>query len=102
MTCCAADARAIRVAVPGGRSFPADTWVAVTGTYAGLEAHAVPVLRAGSAEPVPAPGDFSVGELELTPFSFFPGEHSASKLSGTLHEYIGLINYNWRVRFSDP
>ena len=53
-------------------------------------------------EPVPAPGDFSVGELELTPFSFFPGEHSASKLSGTLHEYIGLINYNWRVRFSDP
>lgn len=57
VTCCAADARAIRVAVPGGRSFPADSWVAVTGTYAGLEAHAVPVLRAGSAEPVPAPAE---------------------------------------------
>jgi uncharacterized SAM-binding protein YcdF (DUF218 family) len=53
-------------------------------------------------EPVPAPGDFSVGELDLTPFGFFPGEHAASKLSGALHEYIGLINYNWRVRLSRP
>jgi uncharacterized SAM-binding protein YcdF (DUF218 family) len=53
-------------------------------------------------EPVPAPGDFSVGELEFTPFSFFPGEHAAGKLSAALNEYFGLINYHWRVRFSRP
>ncbi|MPZ78104.1 MAG: YdcF family protein [Deltaproteobacteria bacterium] len=53
-------------------------------------------------EPVPAPGDFSIGETELTPFSFFPNEHAASELSATLHEYLGLINYHWRVRFSQP
>jgi uncharacterized SAM-binding protein YcdF (DUF218 family) len=53
-------------------------------------------------EPVPAPGDYSLGALEWTHFSFFPNEHAASKLSGTLHEYLGLINYHWRVRFSPP
>jgi uncharacterized SAM-binding protein YcdF (DUF218 family) len=50
-------------------------------------------------EPVPAPGDFAAGELEWTPLSFFPGEHAASELSAVLHEYLGLINYSWRVRF---
>jgi uncharacterized SAM-binding protein YcdF (DUF218 family) len=53
-------------------------------------------------EPVPAPGDFSVGGLELTPLSFFPSEHAADELAATLHEYLGLINYHWRVRFSPP
>lgn len=53
-------------------------------------------------EPIPAPGDFAVGELEWTPFSFFPGERAASELSAALHEYLGLINYHWRVRFSHP
>jgi len=50
-------------------------------------------------EPIPAPGDFAVGELEWTPFSFFPREHAASELSAVLHEYLGLINYHWRLRF---
>jgi len=57
-------------------------------------------FAARAPEPIPAPGDFSVGELELTPFSFFPGEHAASKLSGALHEYIGLANYYYRVNFT--
>jgi uncharacterized SAM-binding protein YcdF (DUF218 family) len=52
--------------------------------------------------PIPAPGDFSVGAFELTPFSFFASEYAASELSAALHEYLGLINYNWRVRFSRP
>jgi len=53
-------------------------------------------------EPVPAPGDFSLGEIEWTPLSFFPSEHAASEASAALHEYLGLINYNWRLRFSRP
>jgi uncharacterized SAM-binding protein YcdF (DUF218 family) len=53
-------------------------------------------------EPIPAPGDFAVGELELTPLSFFPGEHAASELSAVLREYLGMVNYSWRVRFYSP
>jgi uncharacterized repeat protein (TIGR03943 family) len=63
VTCCAADARPIRIAVPAPpRTFPPDTWVAVTGMYGGVEpaprtANEVPVLRVDSVEPVPAPAD---------------------------------------------
>ena len=53
-------------------------------------------------EPIAAPGDFSVGPLEITPFDFFPNEQVARKLFITLHEYLGLANYNWRVRFAKP
>lgn len=53
-------------------------------------------------EPIAAPGDFSVGPLEITPFDFFPNEQVARKLFITLHEYLGLANYNWRVRFARP
>lgn len=61
ITCCAADARPIRIAVQGGeRTFPADTWVAVTGTYGGQDEAAktvdqVPVIRAESVDAVKAP-----------------------------------------------
>ena len=51
-------------------------------------------------EPIAAPGDFSLAEIELTPFSFFPNEAAAGNFFHTLHEYLGLANYNWRVRFS--
>lgn len=53
-------------------------------------------------EPVPVPGDFSIGKFELTPFSFFPSESAAKAFFLTLHEYLGIANYNWRVRFSQP
>jgi len=53
-------------------------------------------------EPVAAPGDFSLGKLEITPLSVFPTEGAARLLSATLHEYIGLANYHWRIRFSQP
>jgi len=53
-------------------------------------------------EPIAAPGDFSVGPLEITPFDFFPNEQVARKIFITLHEYLGLANYNWRVRFARP
>jgi len=52
-------------------------------------------------EPVPAPGDFSIARFELTPFSFFPSESAAGNFFLTVHEYLGIANYNWRLRFSD-
>jgi uncharacterized repeat protein (TIGR03943 family) len=63
ITCCAADARPVRIAVRGGeRTFPADTWVAVTGTYGGRDeaakaADRVPVVRAESVDVVKAPAE---------------------------------------------
>ena len=53
-------------------------------------------------EPIPAPGDFSLGKLDSIPFDFFPNEGAARHLFGTLHEYAGLANYYWRLRFSGP
>jgi uncharacterized SAM-binding protein YcdF (DUF218 family) len=49
-------------------------------------------------EPIPAPGGFSVSVLELTPFAFIPNESAAQKFYETIHEYIGLANYYWRLR----
>lgn len=63
ITCCAADARPVRITVQGAPgTFPADTWVAVTGTYGGLDPAAgpneqVPVIRAASVEPVRPPAE---------------------------------------------
>jgi uncharacterized SAM-binding protein YcdF (DUF218 family) len=51
-------------------------------------------------EPIPAPGDFTVGKFDLTPFDFFPNEGAAEKLFETIHEYVGWINYHWRLHFS--
>src|SRR5919106_909010 len=56
------------------------------------------VFAAHTAEPVPAPTDFSLGQFELTPLAWFPNEHVARKLFLTLHEYLGLVNYYWRVK----
>jgi len=52
--------------------------------------------------PVAAPGDFSLSEFELTPFDFFPNEQVARKLFATIHEYLGLANYYWRVHYANP
>ena len=52
-------------------------------------------------EPVPAPGDFSLRELGFTPLDFFPNESAARRLFLTIHEYLGLANYHWRVRFAE-
>ena len=51
-------------------------------------------------EPIPAPGDFTVGQFELTPFDFFPNEAVAAKMFATIHEYAGLANYYLRLRFA--
>ncbi|MGH7825430.1 MAG: YdcF family protein [Candidatus Binatia bacterium] len=48
-------------------------------------------------QPIPAPGDFSVGEFQLTPLDWFPSEGAARGILKSLHEYIGLANYYWRT-----
>ena len=50
-------------------------------------------------EAIPAPGDFSVGKFELTPFDLFPSEAAAEELFATIHEYVGWVNYYCRLRF---
>lgn len=63
LMCCAADGRPVRVAVPDPpRTLPADTWVAVTGRYGGLDERStgteqVPALRAEAVTLVPTPAD---------------------------------------------
>lgn len=51
-------------------------------------------------EPIPAPGDFYLGEFKLNPLGLLPGEGAAREIFFSVHEYIGLINYYWRVHFS--
>jgi uncharacterized SAM-binding protein YcdF (DUF218 family) len=51
-------------------------------------------------EPIPAPGEFSLGKFELTPFDFFPNESVAERLVTTIHEYAGCVNYYWRLHVS--
>jgi len=58
------------------------------------------VFSVKAPEPIPAPGDFSVGEFKLNPLSFFPGEGASRDIYFSLHEYLGLINYYWRIHFS--
>jgi uncharacterized SAM-binding protein YcdF (DUF218 family) len=49
-------------------------------------------------EPIPAPGDFSIGIIELTPLTFFPTASAESKIFAAIHEYVGWLNYYWRLR----
>ena len=57
-------------------------------------------FKSNAPEPIPAPGDFSIGEFHRTPVDFFPNEAAARRIYVTLHEYLGLANYYWRVYFS--
>jgi uncharacterized SAM-binding protein YcdF (DUF218 family) len=47
--------------------------------------------------PIPAPGDFTLREWKLSPLDFAPTESAARHIAVTLHEYVGLVNYYWRV-----
>jgi uncharacterized SAM-binding protein YcdF (DUF218 family) len=52
-------------------------------------------------EPIPAPGDFTLREERLSPLDFAPSVSAARAIALTLHEYVGLINYYWRIQFQD-
>ncbi len=58
------------------------------------------VFSRRTPEPIAAPGDFTVGQFEFSPFDFFPKEVVAPKISASIHEYVGLVNYYWRLHFS--
>ena len=58
-------------------------------------------FSAAAPEPVAAPGDFTLRAERLSPLDFAPSVGAARAIALTLHEYIGLINYYWRVRFSE-
>jgi uncharacterized SAM-binding protein YcdF (DUF218 family) len=49
-------------------------------------------------EPIPAPGDFTVAFPELDPFRIFPNENAGQRIYADAYEYVGLLNYYWRVR----
>ncbi|MGE5305488.1 MAG: YdcF family protein [Alphaproteobacteria bacterium] len=57
-------------------------------------------FAAKAPEPLPAPGDFSLAAFELTPLDFAPNEGVARGIVFSLHEYLGLANYYWRVQWS--
>lgn len=48
-------------------------------------------------EPVPAPGDFTIGDERFSPLSLFPSEEASGSIVSTIHEYVGLVNYRWRT-----
>jgi len=54
-------------------------------------------FRAIAPEPIAAPGDFEVRPLSLDPMYFFPREDAAESSYAAIHEYLGFIDYRWRV-----
>ena len=57
-------------------------------------------FKSKTPQPIPAPGDFSLAAWEFTPLDFFPNETVARKIFISLHEYLGLANYYWRVHYA--
>jgi uncharacterized repeat protein (TIGR03943 family) len=63
ITCCAADARPIKIAVQGqAGQFAPDSWIAVTGSYGGMDAAAakreqIPIIKADAVTQVKAPSE---------------------------------------------
>jgi uncharacterized SAM-binding protein YcdF (DUF218 family) len=54
-------------------------------------------FSAHAPDPIPAPGDFTIREWTLSPLAFAPTVGAARNIVLTLHEYVGLANYYWRV-----
>ena len=57
-------------------------------------------FSAKAPEPIPAPGDFSLREWNPTPLDMAPSEAAARAIASSLHEYVGLANYYWRIYFA--
>ena len=58
------------------------------------------VFASNAPEAIAAPGDFTLKQFQFTPLDFFPSEGAARDIAACLHEYLGLINYYWRLYFS--
>ena len=57
-------------------------------------------FSARAPEPIPVPGDFSLRAFELTPLDLLPSLGAARAIAESLHEYLGLANYYWRIHIS--
>ena len=57
-------------------------------------------FEATAPEPIPAPGDFTLREWKMTPLSLAPSQGSAGLIASSVHEYVGLANYYWRLSLS--
>jgi uncharacterized SAM-binding protein YcdF (DUF218 family) len=57
-------------------------------------------FSAHAPDPIAAPGDFTIREWGFSPLDFAPTAGAARNIALTLHEYIGLANYYWRVSFA--
>jgi uncharacterized SAM-binding protein YcdF (DUF218 family) len=53
-------------------------------------------------EPIAAPGDFTTPEWAFSPLSVRPSEGAAGEMAVLLNEYVGMVNYAWRLRFGGP
>ena len=57
-------------------------------------------FSARAPEPIPAPGDFTLREWQLSPLDLAPTVGAGRGIFLTLHEYLGLANYYWRISFT--
>ena len=55
------------------------------------------VFKSKAPEPIPAPGDYSLGKFKP---SLSPSQAAAQGIVTSLSEYIGLVNYYWRLHYS--
>ena len=60
------------------------------------------VFQRLAPEPIAAPGDFITPDWAFSPFSLRPSEGAAGGMGAMLHEYVGMLNYAWRLRFGGP
>lgn len=59
------------------------------------------VFGAQAPQPIAAPGDFSLNKFDFTYAGLFPSESAGSSIRGAIHEYLGLINYYWRLHYAE-
>jgi uncharacterized SAM-binding protein YcdF (DUF218 family) len=82
-----------------GRLLPARGWRRyLLVTSAEHMPRSMQVFAALAREPIPAPGDFHVVQRPFSVLRLFPTEAAAQRLTATLNEYIGILNYAWRKR----
>ena len=58
------------------------------------------VFKSKAPEPIPAPGDYSLGEFKPSARNLSPSQAAAQGIVTSLSEYIGLVNYYWRLHYS--
>jgi uncharacterized SAM-binding protein YcdF (DUF218 family) len=57
------------------------------------------VFSSDAREPIAAPSDFTLRQWQLSPLDFAPTLGAGRGIASTLHEYVGLANYYWRIAY---